>query len=162
MIDRLSFNQSIKPRRLCCLSFLLPASSANEILSLILLNTSLFLFISENLLMYGIRQIRLLNRSHILNLWYDLSIAHVLKHNLRITNDNWIGNVNGITVDAAVGVVGYVLGYLRLHANSLLSVHLTHVSTHLHCVHWILWFQWPVSIDDLLSLLRIHLRWSLM
>lgn len=162
MIDRLSFNQCIKPRWLCCLTFLLPASSTDHILSLVLLNAPLFLFIPHNLLMNGIWQIRLLNRSHVLNLWYDLSITHVLKHNLRITNDNWICNVNGIAINSAVGVVCNVLSDLWLHSNSLFTVHLAHVTTHLHRVHWILWFQWPVSIYDLLRLLRTHLWWSLM
>ena len=145
MINRLRFNQCIKSRRLRRLALLLPGSSTDHILSLYW-KTSLFLFVSHNLLMDWIRQIWLLNRAHILNLWYDLTVAHVLKHNLRIANNNWISNVNGITIYATVGVVGDVLGYLRLHTAAtlfLVVVAITttlNVTTHLHSVHWILWF----------------------
>jgi hypothetical protein len=103
-----------------------------------------------------------LNRTQVLNLWNYFAISHVLKDNLRIANYNWICNIIRITINAAVCVISNVLSYLL--GNSLFSITITlnTISTHLHHWHRILRFQWPVSINNLLCLLRTYQLRSLM
>lgn len=93
-------------------------------------------------------QIGLLNCSHVLNLWNDFAIAHVLKDNLRITNDNWIRDINGITIDSRIRIVGDVLCYLGW------STMFSTITLH----HWnrVLRLHWPVTMYYLLGLLRAN------
>lgn len=154
MIDRLGFDQSVESCGLSCLPLLLSRTSAYHILPL-KWNTSLFLFVTKKLLMKLAWHI--LDGSHVLNLWNNFAISHVLKYNLRVANYDRICNIDTITIDSTVCIVSNILSYIWLH--SLLFTTIMASITHLHRI---LRLQWSISVNDLLSLLSTHHLWNLM
>jgi hypothetical protein len=144
VIDWLSFDQSVESCGLSRLPFLLPGTSAYHILSL-KWDASFFLFVAKKLLVKLAGHI--LDGTHVLNLWNNFAISHILKYNLRVANYDRICNIDAITINPAVCIVSNVLSNIWLH--SLFFTTIAHL-------HRILWLQWSISVNNLLSLLGTH------